>query len=162
MRIATFSVLMLLGTHLSAQDDVRLFRPSNTPVDTAVASGPHPGQSLQMDSIMPGSVTVVESDRIKALMADYAAHKRSLDGYRVQIFLGDRAKAESTRRAFLLQHPDIPAYLSYLAPNFRVRVGDLRDRVEAEGMRESLKIEFPGLYVVPDQIEPPKLPNADN
>ena len=70
--------------------------------------------------------------------------------------------AESTRRTFLLQHPEIPAYLSYLAPNFRVRVGDLRDRIEAEGLRENLRGDFPGLYVVPDQIELPKLPTGDN
>ena len=114
------------------------------------------------DSVAHGVVTVVENDRIKALMADYAAHKRPLDGYRVQIFLGDRTMAESTRRTFLLQHPEIPAYLSYLAPNFRVRVGDLRDRIEAEGLRENLRGDFPGLYVVPDQIELPKLPTGDN
>lgn len=162
MRIATFSVLVFLGVNLSAQDDVRLFKPSNAPADSATAADARPNNSPRADSVPPGVVTVVESDRIKTLMADYAANKRPLEGYRIQIFLGDRAQAENTRRTFLLQHPDVPAYLSYLAPNFRVRVGDLRDRVEAEGLRENLKGEFPGLYVVPDQIELPKLPTTEN
>lgn len=162
MRIAIFSVLVLLTVNLSAQDDLRLFKPSNATTDTTAAAGIRPNEDPPKESVTPGVVTVVESERIKVFMADYAAHKRPLDGYRVQIFLGDRAQAESTRRTFLLQHPDVPAYLSYLAPNFRVRVGDLRDRVEAEGVRENLKSEFPGLYVVPDQIELPKLPTERN
>jgi hypothetical protein len=107
---------------------------------------------------VPGKVKITESGKIQALMADYAARKQPLEGYRVQIFLGGRTEAENTRRTFLQRHPDIPAYLGYLAPNFRVRVGDLRDRVEAEHLRNVLSAEFPGLYVVPDQIEPPRLP----
>lgn len=110
-----------------------------------------------VDSVREGDVRVLESERIKAMMADYAARKQTIRGYRVQIFLGDRGTAEATRRAFLVQHPDVPAYLSYLAPNFRVRVGDLRDRVSAEALREMLKSGFPGLYIVPDDIEPPAL-----
>lgn len=157
-------LLLLLGIQLSAQEDIRLFKPSNVPVDSTATTSvvTRTNDSLPTDSAAHGVVTVVENDRIKALMADYAAHKRPLDGYRVQIFLGDRTMAESTRRTFLLQHPEIPAYLSYLAPNFRVRVGDLRDRIEAEGLRENLRGDFPGLYVVPDQIELPKLPTGDN
>lgn len=157
MRTITLSILMLLCISLHAQDDIRLFKPNVQPSDSVTRPS-----TMHNDGSHPGVVTVVESDRIKALMADYTARKRPLDGYRVQVFLGDRSQAESIRRTFLLQHPDIPAYLSYLAPNFRIRVGDLRDRVEAEAMRENLRIEFPGLYVVPDQIEPPRLTTQPN
>ena len=107
-------LLLLLGIQLSAQEDIRLFKPSNVPVDSTATTSvvTRTNDSLPTDSVAHGVVTVVENDRIKALMADYAAHKRPLDGYRVQIFLGDRTMAESTRRTFLLQHPEIPAYLS--------------------------------------------------
>lgn len=161
MRFAHFVVLMALYGSVFAQDDIRLFHPSTATHDSVERSTSpvEPTRLQQPTTIVPGTVRVTESDRIQALMANYAAHKRPLDGYRIQIFIGDRAQAETTRRSFLVQHPDIPAYLSYLAPNFRVRVGDLRDRVEAENMRESLRGEFPGLYVVPDQIEPPRLPD---
>ena len=107
-----------------------------------------------------GSLIIHESSRIEGLMKDYAARKRPLSGYRVQIFLGRREQAEDVRRAFLLKHPEVPAYLSYLAPNFRVRVGDQRDRITAERLREELRTEFPGLYVVPDEIEWPRLPET--
>lgn len=104
-----------------------------------------------------GNVTVHASDKISGLMSEYAGHKRTLKGYRVQIFIGDRNKAEDMRRSFLAKHPEVPAYLSYLAPNFRVRVGDLRDRVTAEKLRSDVSLEYPGLYVVPDDIELPRL-----
>lgn len=158
MRITSLLFALTLGSSLCAQGDIRLFRPSTTMADSSERPTPPPTVQEHADSVQPGTIHVMESDRIKAIMADYASRKQPLKGFRVQIFLGDRSAAENTRRDFLRQHPDTPAYLSYLAPNFRVRVGDLRDRVAAEHMREQLRSEFPGLYVVPDQIEPPRLP----
>lgn len=158
MRIIPLVFLLLLGRLAAAQDDPRMLAPSN---DTTDGAAPGVAAQAPYDSIRPGTISIHESERIKALMADYASKRQPLKGYRVQIFLGDRASAETVRRNFLQQHPGTPAYLSYLAPNFRVRVGDLRDRVSAEFLRESLKSEFPGLYIVPDDIEPPALRKAE-
>lgn len=154
MRHAPLLFSLMLAVPAAAQDDHQFFQPSTTQVDSSVAvpSGP--------DSVVPGTVVVHESGSIKALMDEYASKRQPMAGYRVQIYLGDRSTAETVRRSFLQQHPETPAYLSYLAPNFRVRVGDLRDRVSAEFLRESLKSEFPGLYIVPDEIEPPTLQNG--
>lgn len=142
MRTALALLLSLTLTLLHAQSDARLPQAPPAAVDTPQTAG---------------TVNIHQSERITGLMNDYATHKQPLKGFRVQVFLGDRGTAEETRRAFLLKHPDIPAYLSYLAPNFRVRVGDLRDRLEAEQLRAQLKPEFPGLYVVPEDIELPRL-----
>lgn len=98
--------------------------------------------------------------RALEFMAAYPTLDRVIEGYRVQIHLGSKTEAVKVRQAFLQRHPDVPAYLSYLAPNFRIRVGDLRDRVEAERLRQELRPEFPGCYVVQDQIEPPALTKA--
>ncbi len=158
MRYLSFILLLFLSKPGLTQQNGRLFTPWTGHADSLKAADARPQGH---DSVLvPGKVTLAESAQIKALMADYGSHRKPLDGYRVQIFLGDRSQAETLRRTFLVQHPDIPAYLSYLAPNFRVRVGDLRDRVEAENLRETLRGEFPGLYVVPDQIEPPRLPGT--
>lgn len=158
-----FSCLLAcsLAIGLSAQDDPRLYKPvTKVPVTRSMTSAvPTPSTNVQKgDSLPPGKVVVLESAKISAQMANYAATTQPLDGYRVQIFNGDRNTAETIRRNFMIGHPEVPAYLSYLAPNFRVRVGDLRDRVTAEKMREDLRTEFPGLYVVPEQIALPGLP----
>lgn len=137
---------------LRAQTDPRVFTPY-TP-QTQTASAAKASSTLPPDS---GEVLIHESARIQALMKDYAGTKQPLKGYRVQIFLGDRTKAEETRRSFLVRHPDTPAYLDYLAPNFRVRVGDQRTKLDGEKLKQVLLNEFPGLYVVPCEIEMPRL-----
>ncbi|MEZ4737897.1 MAG: SPOR domain-containing protein [Flavobacteriales bacterium] len=124
------------------------------------------GLSLPVDSptsevplsAMKGEVTVTMSPKLEALLKDYNEHDHLQNGYRVQIFLGDRKTAEETKRTFLQKNPEIPAYLSWLAPNFRLRVGDLRTRLEAEHLLNELKAAYPGSYIVPDEIGMPRLP----
>lgn len=106
-----------------------------------------------------GSVHIDADPRIEKLMTSYSEHKHVQRGYRVQIFLGDRKTAEETKRSFLQKNPDIPAYLSWLAPNFRLRVGDLHTRLQAERMLRDMKVDYPGSYIVPDEIEMPVLPD---
>jgi len=143
---------LLLTVLLRAQTDPKVFTPYSPQKPVEAVGGT--GQVGQVDS---GHVVIHESARIQALMKDYASTKQPLKGYRVQIFLGDRNKAEAIRRAFLVRHPDTPAYLDYLAPNFRVRAGDQRTKLEAEKLKQTLLNEFPGLYVVPCEIEMPRL-----
>lgn len=107
-----------------------------------------------------GRVDIVAAPRVEQLMKDYAERKHPRQGYRVQVFLGDRRTAEETKRAFLLKHPEVPVYLSWLAPNFRLRVGDLRTRLEAERLLRELRATYPGSYIVQDEIEPPALPGT--
>jgi len=107
-----------------------------------------------------GDVRLTTTPRIDELLKAYGAHEHVRRGYRVQIFLGDRATAEATKRAFLQKNPDVPAYLSWLAPNFRLRVGDLRTRLEAERLLRDLKVAYPGSYIVPDDIGMPPLPSV--
>lgn len=102
---------------------------------------------------------LIVDPRVEAMMKDYTSRKHVQRGYRVQIFLGDRKTAEDTKRTFLQKYPDVPAYLSWLAPNFRLRVGDLRTRLEAEKLMAELKPLFPGSYIVPDAIEMPRIEN---
>ncbi len=105
-----------------------------------------------------GSVHWMGDPKALEFMAGYPKMTRVIEGFRVQIHLGSKTDAVRVRQNFLLRHPEIPAYMSYLAPNFRIRVGDMRDRVEAERLLKDLRNEFPGSYVVADHIEPPPLP----
>lgn len=147
MRILLYLLLLAISAPIHAQDDPRVFVPFQQ--GTAGAT------TTSTDS---GEVNIHEPAAVSELMKHYASSKQPLKGYRVQIFLGDRNKAEEIRRSFLIKHPKTPAYLSYLAPNFRVRVGDERTKLDGERLRRELRDEFPGLYVVPDEIELPRLP----
>lgn len=79
-----------------------------------------------------------------------------MEGFCVQICFesgnNSREKAERTRMAFLSKHPNIPAYVSFKEPNFRVRVGNFRTRAEARGFREDILNEFPQSFVIRDDV----------
>lgn len=122
----------------------------------AAQTGPLVVDTPSTDPLV-GDVKIVTSPKIDALLEDYSTRKHVQKGYRVQIFLGDRKTAEDTKRSFLQQNPDMSAYLSWLAPNFRLRVGDLRTRLEAEHLLRDLKVAYPGSYIVPDEIEMPRI-----
>lgn len=151
-RILANCCSFLFALSISAQADTvtsgTLFEPytggTTTQVDTPTTSNRG-----------PGTVKVVADPKVEDLMRKYSAHKHLQHGYRVQIFLGDHRTAEETKRAFLQKNPETPVYLSWLAPNFRLRAGDLRTRLEAERLLRDLRVVYPGSYIVPDDIEMP-------
>lgn len=154
------AVLLVSCVGLKAQQDslvpVRTFTPYTTRTQVLYLDSPEVAAPEVPQR--EGRIELIVDPRIEQAMADYADRKHSQQGYRVQIFLGDRRTAEETKRSFLLKYPDRAAYLSWLAPNFRLRVGDLRTRLEAERVLREMKAEYPGSYIVRDEIEPPALP----
>jgi len=86
------------------------------------------------------------------------ASKMSMPGYRIQIYFGsERTKAQELRASFLQTYPDIPAYLIYQQPNFKVRVGDFRTRLEAVGFLQKIGLQFQTTFIVPDDVKLPDL-----
>jgi hypothetical protein len=84
--------------------------------------------------------------------------KQSSAGYRIQIHFGnEREKAKEIKTKFLQAYPDIPAYDSYQSPNFRVRVGDYRSKLEASKYLKQISGAFPSSFIVTDNIKYPKL-----
>jgi hypothetical protein len=152
MRSLSLTILMLLSMAATAQHGMRLSQPSKSVVELSVDT---PANDTARSRV--GDVKITVPPRIETLLEDYSSRKHVQKGYRVQIFLGDRKTAEDTKRAFLQKNPDIPAYLSWLAPNFRLRVGDLYTRLEAEHLLRDMKLLYPGSYIVPDEIEMPRL-----
>ena len=89
------------------------------------------------------------------------ANDSTIDGFRVQIFmeLGNDAlqHADSVREIFKEDYPDVPIYLLFGQPYYRLRVGDYRTRLEAENMYQRLKKKYKNAFVTADRIELPYL-----
>ncbi len=84
--------------------------------------------------------------------------QQGIPGYRVQIFFGtDRKIANETRTKFLQEYPEMDAYLVYQQPYFKVRIGDFRNQLEAQGMYHKLLAQFDKVFIVPDKINLPRL-----
>ena len=109
-----------------------------------------------------GVLHLKQDSRIESLIMkqrDIYATAPTIDGFRVQIFmeLGNDAlrHADSVKMVFRERYPDIPVYLIFGEPYFRLRVGDFRTRLEAENLYQRLKNEFRNAFVTADRIELP-------
>lgn len=126
----------------------------------------------------PGKVTVVKDPRIDTLIALRVALSKaggaanaggggsaaySGNGYRVQIFTGsNRSEAYNAQSKFNELYPELKTYIIYSEPNFKVRVGDFRTRIEASRLLEQLRPQFPSLFIIPEKINLPKIGNSND
>jgi hypothetical protein len=78
---------------------------------------------------------------------------RSGRGFRVQIYNGnDRTEATRIKIDFMRRFPGIRTYMTYVQPQFRVKVGDFRTRLEAEKMYQQVSALYNPSMIVPDII----------
>lgn len=82
--------------------------------------------------------------------------KPVIDGYRIQIFFssGNNSKkqASTVKADFMSKYPEISTYLLYQPPNFKVRIGDYRTKLEAYKAFKQIKAEYPSAFIVTDEI----------
>ncbi|MBX3102541.1 MAG: SPOR domain-containing protein [Bacteroidetes bacterium] len=78
---------------------------------------------------------------------------RNTNGYRVQIYNGNREGANNAQFDFLELRVQEPVYMQYEAPNFKVRAGNFETESEALSFARYLQKHFAGAYVVPCEIE---------
>ena len=82
---------------------------------------------------------------------------KTIPGFRVQIasFSGANSKtsAFNLRDRFALDYPSVQAYIIYDEPNFKVKVGDFRTRLEAYAFLQQIKEVYKG-YIIKDNINP--------
>jgi hypothetical protein len=84
--------------------------------------------------------------------------KMSMSGFRVQIFSsGQRIPANETRSNFMRTFPGIPAYMLYHQPNFKIRIGDCRTRLEALKLLSQVQKDYPNAFVVKDEVRLPDI-----
>jgi len=108
-----------------------------------------------------GKITVTSNPDLDELIEITAQKNKAanlLDGYRIQIFSGsDRDMANAMKSKFLSFHPDIHTYLIYQQPYFKVRIGDFRNKLEAQPIYNKILNEFEQVLILPDKINFPKL-----
>jgi len=87
--------------------------------------------------------------------------REGIDGYRVEIFFSSKSDAKNEALAiktdFLSEYPNQAVHIKFVAPNFRVRVGDFRTKNEAWRLYKQIQRDYPAAFVVPDVIDFPLL-----
>lgn len=111
-----------------------------------------------------GHVTVTGDVAVNDMVARHVElnnRVKTMPGFRVQIasFSGTNSKtsAFSLRDRFMTDYPLVQAYIVYDEPNFKVKVGDFRTRLEAYAFLQEIKEVYKG-YIIKDNIyaEPPE------
>lgn len=103
-----------------------------------------------------GKITVVQDPLIDWLMEQHKSlppEKKTAPGYRIQIASNNNKQLVLTTKAqFIKSFPDTKSYFNYYQPNYRLRVGDFRNKLEANQALKEIKRVFPAAFIVNDEI----------
>lgn len=111
-----------------------------------------------------GRLSVVGDVKVNQMVErhmEFNSRVKTISGFRVQIasFSGVNSKASSfeLRDRFAADYPQVPVYIIFDEPNFKIKVGDFRSRLEAYAFLQQIKDVYKG-YVIKDNIypEPPE------
>ena len=105
---------------------------------------------------------IIQDKKVNELVLKHVlineAKRGTMKGYRVQIHFGpEKAKAMDVKSKFTTQYHEVAAYLDYQQPYFKIRVGDFRTKLEAYKLLQEISGDFPGAFIVTDDIELPKI-----
>ena len=106
-----------------------------------------------------GKVELVQDEKIPQMVQKYTdSQSGKIKGYRVQIFFGaEKNKAKDQKSKFLSKYSDVKAYEIFETPYFKIRAGNFRTKLEAYQFLQKIKDDFPGAFIVEDEIELPEL-----
>ena len=105
---------------------------------------------------------IIQDKKVNELVLKHVlineAKRGTIKGYRVQIHFGpERAKALEVKSKFNTQYHEVASYLDYQQPYYKIRVGDFRTKLEAYKLLQEISGDFPGAFIVTDDIELPKI-----
>ena len=110
---------------------------------------------IKYDSIPKINNSIVEikyDEGIKELIEKFLEINmlnNGIKGYSVQIYLGDnRAEAQSIKYNFMKSFPHIKSVqYERVTPNWKVKAGRFRTKIEAEKLKNTIKSKFPNCFI---------------
>ena len=162
-----------------------LFRPKNTPCDSSAVIPMTPPHTMQNLNAVPaessdtverptnmedlktnggerkierkeGHYTLTWDPRMAELDSAWKEKEHPLMGYRVQLFSGNLQQAREFRSR-ARKKTELPLYLSSMPPNYRITLGDFRNKWDAQNEKQQWLEMFPLSLVIPMEIELPGL-----
>lgn len=113
-----------------------------------------PTQNRQQKQKTQGELTLIEEDSLSLLIEGYREQKE-IEGYKIQLYSGrSRMEAVKVKSSFHSKYGESEsAEILYQQPNFKIRVGNYRDRLAANKWLAIYKIDFPSSFLVKDVIK---------
>lgn len=139
MKVLILVLFVFLGLSSMAQQGID-FAPDSTSLEISIKQDP-------------------QIDRLLRVHKDIVTREKGISGFRVQIYSdsGNQSKLRTQRKKaeFDNKHPGVPSYVVFDAPDFKLRVGDFRTRLDARRFLEKIAREYEGAYIVVDNINFP-------
>ena len=111
-----------------------------------------------------GNIQLVQDEKVDLLVSKHIQineNSKGMNGYRIQVFFdsgtNSKIRATSVYDNFLVKYPDVGAYLTFKAPNYKVRVGDFRTKLDAQRFLNEILADYPNAWIIEDQINLPKV-----
>lgn len=123
-------------------------------------------QKTQTHRDRQGVIEIVGDTRVSRLVEKHVAFNEAVittPGFRIQI--GSLSGSNSKQQAFAMKdrfktsYPNTEVYIVFDEPNFKIKVGDFRTRLEAFAFLQEIKGTYPG-HIIQDFINP-EPPNYD-
>jgi len=112
----------------------------------------------------PGNIRLIQDNKVDLLVSKHIQINQNLkgiDGFRIQIFFdsgnNSKTRAKSIYESFLAKYPNIGVYLTFRTPNYKVRVGDFRTKLDAQRFLNEIIADYPNAWIIDDQINLPKV-----
>ncbi|MDP1622805.1 MAG: SPOR domain-containing protein [Bacteroidales bacterium] len=106
---------------------------------------------------------IIQDARIDLLVKKHIQIHQTLntmDGYRIQVFsdsgINSKNKAQSVQDEIMARFPGTGVYLTFKSPNYKVRIGDFRTKLDAQRMLIDISADYPNAFIIADQINLPK------
>ncbi len=163
MKSILVTLLLIITYQINAQDKTLTFPPVKDSVN-----GSDSIQKLDFNTEIKGKVIVHASNDLDEITEFVSKNKETIEnerivGFRIQIYFNENKSAALGQKAgFLSSYGEHKAYLDYMAPNYRVRVGNFRTKLEAEKLKQELLSRYPTCIVIKDMIELPELKTDEN
>lgn len=110
-----------------------------------------------------GNVEIIKDARIDDLVKQQSAiippsTVPQITGYRIQLFFDtEKNLVDEARAKFVAAYPKIDTYIVYTAPNYFLKVGNFRTRLEAEKIKSTIDKDFPTNFIVKELIYLPRI-----
>ncbi len=118
-------------------------------------------QPADTSTLVPG---IVQDERVDQLVDKHIRinqNLKTIEGFRIQVFSdsgnNSKTKAQSTQEELIARYPQMGVYLTFKSPNYKVRIGDFRSRLDAQRFLNELAADYPNAFIINDQINITKI-----
>lgn len=137
----------------SYDEDLSYLRPTSEDLQIETEDMSDTGIATNTPDIEPQYDIKNELDSVLSTIRASRSEIEFLNGFTVQVYSGNnREQANEIKTQVYETFEEYDPEISYIQPNFKVKIGRFFDRLEANKVYTRVKAEFPKAIVIPERI----------